>query len=234
MRPYPISTIFSNKKCIVGSRPVTAFMMNQYVVMCTATKKAALIDCGDVNVKDWVEYVKGLGGDISAVLQTHAHIDHITGLRETQRMLPSGTPVYMHNDDLFWFDLVNDRASSYGLAPVEIPLPPTNEIKADDNISIGELEFRAVHCPGHTPGQCVFYEAEAGIAFTGDMLFAGSVGRTDLPGSSVKAMSTSLSTLMHELSDDTVIFPGHNEPSTIGKEKRSNPYCVQVMRTGSL
>ncbi len=156
---------------------------------------------------------KGL--EPEAILLTHAHFDHITGIAELQKIFPA-LPVYVHHDDVVMF------GHPFNQSPGEY-----DSIGVPNNIrDVSELEgFTVIHTPGHTPGGVCYYIPEDGLLLSGDTLFAGSVGRTDFPGGSMSKMLESLRKLM-ELPEQTLVIPGHGPHTTIGREKTSNPYII--------
>mmetsp|Transcript_45868 Transcript_45868/g.106626 ORF Transcript_45868/g.106626 Transcript_45868/m.106626 type:complete len:262 (+) Transcript_45868:57-842(+) len=231
-----IRVLHETDRHIVAGRPVTAFQMNQYIVGCKVSKECALVDCGDSRVEEWDEWAVEQGMKIQKVMQTHAHVDHIAGLAATQRHF-QGVPVHVHEGEDFWMSNVEMQGAFFGM-PVEKPDKPAAFIADGEVIKVGNISFDVIHTPGHTPGQVVFHSKGQDIAFTGDMLFAGSIGRSDFPLSDSRKMAESLHRILDDEPDglpgSTLFFPGHNEPSTIAREREGNPYWLQVLKTGYL
>lgn len=211
--------LFETDHVVIFSRPVGPFAMNQALIGCKKTGKAALIDSGD-RPDAFIQAAKTSGLTIEKLLQTHAHIDHVAGLAATKRALP--LPLYLHQDDLQIYEFVPQQAKMYGF-PVE-DLPPIDHFYAENEIiEIGDLRLEVLHTPGHSPGHVCLYERTHGIMIGGDLLFRQSIGRTDLPLCDPQKMMQSLKRVM-ELPDEVVVFPGHMEPTTIGFERTMNPF----------
>jgi glyoxylase-like metal-dependent hydrolase (beta-lactamase superfamily II) len=158
----------------------------------------------------------------AAVVLTHAHVDHIAGVADVLRAYP-GTPVWVHGAEAGWLnDPLLNLSAMMGM-PVTAPGP--HRLLADgDTLELGSTRWRVVHTPGHSPGGVVFYHAESGQALSGDAIFAGSIGRTDFPGSDPEELERSIRTRIYTLPDGTRLYPGHGPPTTVGREKRSNPF----------
>ena len=201
--------------------PVTPFQQNCSIVWCDATQEAAVIDPGgDLDVI--LDAVKRLGVTLKQIWITHAHIDHAGATAELaeQLALPVIGP---HEGDQFWIDGLAQAAATYGFPPAK-PFKPTRWLHDGDTVSIGEHTLQVRHCPGHTPGHVVFYSPEMQRAFVGDVLFAGSIGRTDFPRGDHDALISSITQRLWPMGNDTVFIPGHGPESTFGRERRSNPY----------
>ncbi len=158
---------------------------------------------------------------ISQILMTHAHGDHIAGLDDVRAAFP-GVPVLGHRAEAAFYGDPNLNLSA-GFAPAIRTAPPDRMLDGGETIKLGETEWRVIHLPGHSPGGIAFYCEAAKMAIAGDTLFAGSIGRVDFPTSDPAAMRESLQTLC-TLPDDTRVLPGHGPTTTIGREKKSNPY----------
>ena len=201
--------------------PVTPFEQNCSVVWCDETMKAAIVDPGG-NLQQLVAAVKALGLTLEQIWVTHAHIDHAGGVGELaeQLNLPIIGP---HPGDQFWIDNLPTAAQNYGFAPA-IAFKPTRWLADEDTVSIGNCTLNVRHCPGHTPGHVVFHSPEAKRAFVGDVLFAGSIGRTDFPQGNHQDLLDSIRNRLWPMGNDTVFIPGHGPESTFGQERRTNPY----------
>ena len=201
--------------------PVTPFQQNCSIVWCDATKKAAIIDPGgDLDVL--LDAVKRLGVTLEQIWITHAHVDHAAGTAElAERLkLPIIGP---HEEDQFWIDNLPQAAVMYGFPPAR-PFQPTRWLHDGDTVTLGEHVLHVRHCPGHTPGHVVFHSPALNRAFVGDVLFAGSIGRTDFPGGNHAELLASIRERLWPMGDDTVFIPGHGPESSFGEERRFNPY----------
>ena len=158
----------------------------------------------------------------AAVVLTHAHIDHIAGIADVLRAYP-GTPVWLHAAESDWLgDPLLNLSAMMGM-PVTAPGP--HRLLADDEIlELGPTRWRILHTPGHSPGGIVLHHAESGQAVSGDAIFAGSIGRTDFPGSDFATLERAIRTRIYTLPDETRLYPGHGPPTAVGREKRSNPF----------
>ena len=201
--------------------PVTPFQQNCSVVWEDVGMTAAIIDPGgDLDVLQ--SACKQLGVTLVAIWITHGHIDHAGGTAELAEklQLPIIGP---HPGDQFWIDGLQDAAASYGFAPSRA-FTPTRWLGDGDTVTLGTHSLQVRHCPGHTPGHVVFYSPEIQRAFVGDVLFAGSIGRTDFPQGNHQDLLDSITQRLWPMGDDTVFIPGHGPESTFGRERRSNPY----------
>jgi glyoxylase-like metal-dependent hydrolase (beta-lactamase superfamily II) len=210
---------------LIEIREVPPFHKNGFVVGCTRTREAVLIDPGD-EVSQLLEVVAGQRLSVKYILLTHAHIDHVTGVAAAQRALKA--PVYLHHDDLFLYDAVSQQAAMFGLpVPVVPPIDHFYELRAP--LTVGDLDVRIHHTPGHCPGGVCLQIGPAGQPgrdlFVGDTLFAGSIGRTDLPGGDYDTLMHSIKDVLFALGDDAAVYPGHGPATTIGQERRTNPFC---------
>jgi len=201
-------------------RTVGPFQENCYLVVDETTNRAVLIDPGDEGA-ELVRMVRASGADLEAIWLTHAHIDHIGGIAEVRRHFD--VPVHLHPLDLPYYTHLSARAAQmYGVS-FEQPDGPHRELAEGDVLTCGSLRFTVMHVPGHAPG-LVSFNGE-GCAFSGDLLFAGSIGRTDLPLSNPFDMDASLDRI-GTLPADTKVYPGHGGATTIAEEKRSNPFLA--------
>jgi hydroxyacylglutathione hydrolase len=213
---------------IVETQAVGPFFKNGFVVGCEATKEAVLIDPGD-EVPTLLAFAAREKLTIRHILLTHAHVDHVTGVAAAKRAL--GVPVYLHRDDLFLYEHAVQSGAMFGLN-VE-PQPPIDVYYAPgDVIAFGEYEARPHHTPGHCPGGVclqVGRKGEPGTElFVGDTLFAGSIGRTDLPGGDHHVLIASIRDVLFPFGDEAVVHPGHGPDTTIGRERRTNPFLLAV------
>ena len=166
--------------------------------------------------------IKRLGVNLKAIWLTHAHIDHAGGTAELSERL--GLPIIgPHPGDQFWIDGMAQQGKMFGFPHCE-PFTPTQWLDDGDTVQIGNSVLNVRHCPGHTPGHVVFHSPEAQRAFVGDVLFAGSIGRTDFPQGNHQQLVDSIQQRLWPMGDDTVFIPGHGPESTIGEERQFNPY----------
>jgi glyoxylase-like metal-dependent hydrolase (beta-lactamase superfamily II) len=204
----------------IDHRTVGAFEENCYLVSDKDSGRGALIDPGDEG-ELIVDMVNRSGVRLEAIWLTHAHVDHIGAVAEVRRHFD--VPVFLHPLDLPYYTRLSARAAEmYGI-PFEQPDGPDRELADGDVVTCGALRFTVMHVPGHAPGLVSFNGH--GVAFGGDLLFAGSIGRTDLPLGSPAAMDASLERFA-TLPDDTVVYPGHGPKTTLAREKQSNPFLT--------
>jgi glyoxylase-like metal-dependent hydrolase (beta-lactamase superfamily II) len=201
--------------------PVTAFAQNCSIVWCERTRVGAVIDPGG-DLDQVLAAVQENGVQLQKILLTHAHIDHAGGTAELARrlQLPIEGP---HRGDQFWIDGLPEQARMFGL-PACDRFTPDRWLDEGDRVQVGEVEFEVRHCPGHTPGHVVFYSAADQVAFVGDVLFAGSIGRTDFPGGDYDTLIRAIRDKLLTLGDEVRFVPGHGPMSTFGEERRSNPF----------
>ena len=203
--------------------PVTPFAQNCSVVWCDQTMQAAVIDPGG-DLDQILGFVKVKGLQLQQIWITHGHVDHAaaTATLAQQLKLPITGP---HKGDQFWIDGLPQAAAMYGFPPAQV-FTPDRWLQDGDTVSLGNSTLQVRHCPGHTPGHVVFYSQEANRAFVGDVLFAGSIGRTDFPQGNHADLIASIRGRLWPMGDDTVFIPGHGPESTFGRERRSNPYVA--------
>ena len=211
---------------IVESRAAGPFMKNGFILACEATREAVYIDPGD-EVTGLLAFIREQRLVVRHILLTHAHVDHVTGVAAAKREL--GVPVYLHHDDLFLYERAVESGVLFGLN-VE-PQPPIDVFYTPHQvIEFGEYEVRPHHTPGHCPGGVCLQVGKKGEAgkdlFVGDTLFAGSIGRTDLPGGDYETLMASIRTVLFGFGDDAVVYPGHGPNTTIGRERRTNPFLT--------
>jgi len=201
--------------------PVTPFQQNCSLLWCDETRDAALIDPGG-DLPKLLAAVKAQDLTLKALWLTHAHIDHAGGTGQLAREL--NLPIIgPHPGDQFWIDGLAKQSQMFGFPPAE-SFTPTRWLADGDTVQIGHQTLNVRHCPGHTPGHVVFHSAAIQRAFVGDVLFAGSIGRTDFPGGDHGTLIKSITERLWPMGDETVFIPGHGPESTFGRERRSNPY----------
>jgi hydroxyacylglutathione hydrolase len=198
---------------------VGPFEENSYLVVDEKTRRAVLIDPGDEPSRI-IRMVTAANVELQAMWLTHAHLDHVGAVAGVRRQWK--VPVLLHRDDLVLYRRASSQAAFYGLQ-MEQPADPDGELADGDELTLGASRFIVRHTPGHAPGHCVF--VGEGMLLGGDLLFAGSIGRTDLPMSNPEAMEASLA-LVASFDPDLVVYPGHGPPTSIGAELASNPFLA--------
>ncbi len=197
---------------------------NCYLIICESTREAAVVDPGfnEAEANKILEEIANRGLVVKCIFNTHGHLDHICGNGALKQA--TGAPIWIHENDAQMLTTPSKNLSkTLGL---NIVSPPADRLLRDGDIfNVGLLKFRVIHTPGHTRGSVSLYCEDERVIFTGDTLFAGSIGRTDLPGSCPEEMGRSLATLM-DLPDSTIVYPGHGEKTTISKERRTNPFLL--------
>ena len=216
----------------VGVVPVTPLQQNCTIVWCLKTKKAAIIDPGG-SVDGLLAAVAQNGLTLDAIWITHGHLDHAGGAAEMQEK--TGLDIIgPHEADQFWIDQIPDNGLRYGM-PGCRSFTPTRWLDDGDVLTLGETTWEVFHCPGHTPGHVIFFNREARFAQVGDVLFQGSIGRTDFPRSDHGALLEAIVTKLWPLGDDVTFIPGHGPHSTFGAERRSNPFVSdQAMKNAPI
>lgn len=201
--------------------PVTPFAQNCSIVWCPATGEGAVIDPGGDLDRILAEADRN-GVNLRQVLLTHAHIDHAGATAELARrkQLPIVGP---HCGDRFWIEGLAEQGRMFGLGACE-SFEPDRWLDEGDTVRVGQVELDVHHCPGHTPGHVVFHSPADRLAFVGDVLFQGSIGRTDFPGGDYATLVESIRGKLFPLGDDVRFVPGHGPMSTFGEERRSNPF----------
>ena len=201
--------------------PVTPFQQNCSLIWCTKTLRAALVDAGGETAR-LLDAVKRRGLSLEKLLVTHGHLDHISGVRvlQDQLKLPVEGP---HPDDAFWIDALPEICAQYGFPPAQ-GFTPDRWLRQGDTVTVGEQLLEVLHCPGHTPGHVVFYHRPSDLVIVGDVLFQGSIGRTDFPRGNHRDLIRSIRSRLFALGDAVQFIPGHGPMSTLGAERRSNPF----------
>lgn len=201
------------------------FFKNGFVVACPRTRQGVIIDPGD-EVDGLLAFATRQQIALTRILLTHAHVDHVTGVGRAVRAL--GAPVHLHRDDLFLYENAAAQGVMFGLHVDPPPLPIDHFYAPDDVFAVGDLEIRPHHTPGHCPGGVCLAVASGAEwdLFVGDTLFAGSIGRTDLPGGHHATLLRSIRTVLFPFGDQARVYPGHGPTTTIGTERRTNPFLV--------
>lgn len=204
--------------------PVTAFQQNCSLIWCEQTLKAAVVDPGG-DLERIKLAVAEEGVELEKILLTHAHIDHAGGTAALAEefALPIEGP---HIEDKFWIDALPQQSQMFGFPPAK-PFTPDRWLDDGDTVTVGEQHLQVIHCPGHTPGHVVFYHPESALALVGDVLFQGSIGRTDFPKGDHGTLIRSIREKLFPLGDDISFIPGHGPMSTFGEERRSNPFVAE-------
>ena len=201
--------------------PVTPLQQNCTVVWCVRTLKAAVIDPGGEVDKALAEAARR-GLTVEKIWITHGHLDHAGGAAEMAEK--TGAPIEgPHPADQFWIDGIPQQGQMYGIPGLR-SFTPDRWLDEGDTLEVGETRWEVYHTPGHTPGHLIFFNREARFAQVGDVLFQGSIGRTDFPQSDHEALLTSVQTKLWPLGDDVTFVPGHGPGSTFGRERQTNPF----------
>jgi glyoxylase-like metal-dependent hydrolase (beta-lactamase superfamily II) len=201
--------------------PVTPFAQNCSIIWCTATRRGAVVDPG--GEIDRVQAAAAAQGvTIEKILVTHGHLDHAGGVADLaeQLDLPVEGP---HRDDAFWIDQLAQQGARYGMTWCR-PFVPDRWLSDGDRVTVGEQTLDVIHCPGHTPGHVVFHHPASHLALVGDVIFRGSIGRTDFPRGNHAALIRSITEKLWPLGGEVTFVPGHGPLSTFGEERRSNPF----------
>lgn len=207
---------------ILEVRAVPPFYKNGFVAACERTRQAILIDPGD-EAGDLIGAVRDLDVDVRLILLTHAHVDHVTGVGPARDAFSA--PVYLHRDDQFLYDQAVEHGALFGLKVQ--PPPPIDAYYDGSPLRFGDYEVLVHHTPGHCPGGVCLQVRDH--LFVGDTLFAGSIGRTDLPGGDYDVLMRSITGVLLPLGDASIVHPGHGPDTTIGRERTSNPFVVEYL-----
>ncbi len=212
---------------------VTAFQQHTRILACEKTKQAICIDPGD-EAERIVETLERHDLTLQAIALTHAHLDHVGGVAALKKLQP-GAKINLHQGDELMYQALPEQPAWIGIPRAQWAAlgfafeepPPVDEYWTDgQKYPVGELEFEVLHCPGHTPGHVVLYEPTERKVFVGDVLFAGSIGRTDLPGGSTEQLLSSIKNKLLTLGDDVEVYSGHGPVTTIGEERLTNPFLT--------
>ncbi len=204
--------------------PGGGFGENAYLVWRSGAQDAVVVDPG-AGTPDLIRFLASSGLTVRAILLTHAHLDHVDGVAVLKRV--TGAPVYLHRDALPHYESVELQAASFGMELAPLP-PPDAELVGGESLHFGPMEFQIRDAPGHAPGHVILYAPDDAIAFVGDVVFSGSIGRTDLPGGDFRLLMTSIRSAVLTLPDETRLFPGHGPDTTVGHERRYNPFIAPV------
>lgn len=201
--------------------PVTPFEQNCSLIWCEQTRKGAVVDPGG-DLDRILAAVQQEGVTLEKILLTHAHIDHAGGTAELaqSQQLPIIGP---HKGDEFWIQGLPQQAQMFGFRTAKI-FTPDRWLEDGESVQVGNVTLSVIHCPGHTPGHVVFFDPASRLAIVGDVLFNGSIGRTDFPGGNHQQLIDSIKQKLFVLGDEIDFIPGHGPMSTFGNEKKSNPF----------
>ncbi|NVJ99397.1 MAG: MBL fold metallo-hydrolase [Alphaproteobacteria bacterium] len=201
--------------------PVTPFQQNCSIIWCDETMEGAFVDPGGEAAK-LMDAAKSLGVNITQMLLTHGHLDHAGGAQDIKDQL--GLPIIgPHKDDKFWLDGIEEHAANYNMPGLRCCVPD-KWLDDGDEVQVGNVTLKVLHTPGHTPGHVVFYEPTHKVAFVGDVLFKGSIGRTDFPRGNMDDLVAAITGKLWPLGDEVTFVPGHGPLSTFGAERQSNPF----------
>ncbi len=209
---------------IIESLEVGLFAENCYIVGCSETHEGVVIDPGD-EIPRVLQRIEALRLNIRMILLTHGHLDHVKEVAALKKEID--VPVLMHKDDQFLLDNLPAQAAAFGLTTSGIP-QIDRYIEGGERVEFGNVKLDVLYTPGHSPGSVTF--AGENLAFSGDVLFSGSIGRTDLPGGDFATLIGSIRDKLFSLADDSTIYPGHGPATTIGHERLHNPFLVQDNR----
>jgi glyoxylase-like metal-dependent hydrolase (beta-lactamase superfamily II) len=203
--------------------PVTPYQQNCSIIKCTATGKAAIVDPGG-DIERILAAVETMQASVEKIILTHAHLDHCAAsdVLRVQLQVPIEGP---HRDDEFWLQGLPQACEMSGFPPAQA-FVPDRWLEQGDRITVGDQTLDVIHCPGHTPGHVVFLYAPQQLAWVGDVLFQGSIGRTDFPRGNYEDLVASIREKLFPLGDDITFVPGHGPTSTFGQERRTNPFVA--------
>ncbi len=215
---------------IVESAAEGPFQKNGYVLGCERTKEAVYIDPGD-EVEQLLAFIATQGLAVRGILLTHAHVDHVSGVAEAKRRLQA--PIYLHRADQPLYDNAARQGAMFGIQ-VEQPPPVDLYYEGQGPIALGDYVVDVHHTPGHAPGGVCLAVSKPGAAgvpmlFVGDNLFAGSIGRTDLPGGDYEVLMRAITEVLFAFPDESIVYSGHGPETTIGRERRTNPFVLEYL-----
>jgi hydroxyacylglutathione hydrolase len=206
------------------------FEQNAYIAWTDTASEAVAIDPGGL-ANAMADFLEAKQLKLSAVLLTHAHIDHIQGVGQLVRRVEDKPPIYLHPDDRRFYDNAAVQAAQFGMSVG--PLPPIDEpLSHGQRLVFGALSFRVRHAPGHSPGHVILVSEKLELAFVGDVVFQGSIGRSDLPGGNMQQLMRSIRQQVLDLPDDTRLYSGHGPPTTVAHERETNPFLTATYGGG--
>jgi glyoxylase-like metal-dependent hydrolase (beta-lactamase superfamily II) len=207
--------------------PVTPYQQNCTLLWCGQTHKAVIVDPGG-EMEQLLHLIEKTGVNLEKILLTHGHLDHVGAAGRMAKHL--GVPILgPHRDDEFLLQALPSQSVTFGFPPIPA-FSPAQWLAKGDVIDVGEIRLEVLHCPGHTPGHLVYYAPQDRLAQVGDVLFQGSIGRTDFPRGNYQDLIASIRNILFPLGDDLRFIPGHGPMSTIGAERRSNPFVGDLAR----
>jgi glyoxylase-like metal-dependent hydrolase (beta-lactamase superfamily II) len=220
---------------IIETFITTPFEQNTRILACEETRKAVCVDIGD-SANEIANFINENNLDLQAITLTHAHLDHIGGVSDLHKLFPQAE-IILHalDEDLYYglpqqplfMGIPREQLKALGLE-YEVPPKLTRNWQDGEVYAVGKLNFKILHCPGHTRGHVVFVEENEQKAFIGDCLFAGSIGRTDLPGGNFDELMKSINDKILPLGDDFTVYTGHGDDTNIGRERATNPFLTGV------
>ncbi len=207
--------------------PVTAYSQNCSIVWCDETMKGVVIDPGG-DVKQLLAIIQELGVDVVNLVLTHGHLDHVGGSEPLSDALGGKAIIGPHHADNFWLQGLEQQSQMFGF-PLTRAFEPNHWLNEGDEIAFGQQTLQVFHTPGHTPGHVILFSPSARVAFVGDVLFNGSIGRTDFPQGDFNTLIASIKTKLWPLGNDVRFVPGHGPQSTFGHERATNPFVADEM-----
>ncbi len=220
---------------IIETFITTPFQQNTRVLACEETRKAMCVDVGD-SADEIANFINENNLDLQSITLTHAHLDHIGGVSDLHKVFPQAEIILHEDDEDLYYGLPEqplfmgiprEQLKALGLE-YEIPPKLTRNWQDGETYAVGKLKFKVLHCPGHTPGHVVFAEETLRKVIVGDCLFAGSIGRTDLPGGNFDVLMNSINDKILRLGDDFTVYTGHGDETNIGRERATNPFLTGV------